>query len=168
MQGKLQQTYRVSQEMGRNGFFKGCLKLSQLPRLSSLVIADDAEICVIFEFTVNESRNATIKGHIETNLTLQCQRCLEPFIQSINLDFDLLIDASDDEIKSFQQETVYTDEGYLDMFGVIEEELILALPLIVKHEDLSCNPYLQPDAEEHQAVATNNPFAVLESLKSSS
>lgn len=165
MQCKLQQTYRVSQEIGRNSFFKGCLKLSQVPRLASLVNTNDAEIEVIFEFTLNEYRNASIKGHIETNLTLQCQRCLEPVIQFIDLDFDLLIDSSDIEIKSFQQETVYTDEGYLDMFKLIEDELMLALPLIMKHEDSSCNPYLLSGSEDSPVVTTNNPFAVLGSLK---
>ena len=86
-------------------------------------------------------------------------------VQTIDQDFELLIDATDEEIKASQVDSVYTSEGYLDVFEVIEDELILALPIILVHEDPSCNEYLRSVAGEEQAVERDNPFAVLESLK---
>ena len=165
MQGKLQQVYRVSKELGQNSVLSGSISLSRLTRLSSLVMSDDANIKLSFEFLTSEYQHPSIKGHIETELLVECQRCLAPMIHPVNMDFDLLIDASEEDVQSFQIDTVFTDDGYLDVFEVIEDELILALPLISMHEDLSCNTNWQADSNEEQVVEKNNPFAVLESLK---
>ena len=165
MQGKLQQVYRVSKELGQNSLLSGSFQLSRLDRLSSLVISNDTDITLSFEFSSNAYRHPTIKGHIDTELLVECQRCLEPMVHTIDLDFDLLIDASEDDVQSFQMDTVYTDDGYLDVFEVIEDELILTLPLISMHEDNACNKQWQPDSIEESVVEKNNPFAVLKSLK---
>ena len=165
MQGKLQQTYRITAELGRNASFSGEIPLSKMPRLASLVMQDDAIIRVNFEFGSNAYQHAAIKGHYTAELTVQCQRCLEPMVQTIDQDFELLIDASEEDIQSFEVDTVYTSDGYVDVFEVIEDELILALPIISMHEDTSCNKYLQSDAAQDQATVKNNPFEVLKSLK---
>ncbi len=164
MQGKLQQVYRVSKELGQNSLFSGSFQLSQLSRLSSLVIANGAEIKLNFVFSTTAYHHPSITGHIDTELLVECQRCLEPMVHPVSLDFALLIDASDDDVKSFQMDTVYTDDGYLDLFEVIEDELILALPVISMHDDPTCNKHWQPDSVE-QVVEKNNPFSVLETLK---
>jgi uncharacterized protein len=165
MQGKLQQIYRVAKELGQNSHFEGSLELSQLPRLSSLVIPDDAEIRLKFEFTARLFDHPSISGHVETQLKLECQRCLEPMVLPIAIDFNLLIDASDEDVQAYQMETVYSDDGYLDLYGVIEDELILALPLISMHEEETCNTHWQPAAEPEVVVKKDNPFLVLKSLK---
>lgn len=165
MQGKLQQTYRIAIELGRNAFFSGDIPLSKMPRLSSLVVQDDTKIAVTFEFGTNTYQHAAITGHYKADLSVECQRCMEPMVQSIDQDFELLIDATEDDIQSFEVDTVYTSEGYLDVFEVIEDELILALPIITMHEDTSCNRYLQPDVTQNQVVEKNNPFDVLKTLK---
>ena len=165
MQGKLQKVYRVSKEIAQNSLFEGSIQLSQLPRLSSLVIPHETEISLRFEFATSLFELPSIRGHIDTELQLECQRCLEPVSQIIDADFDLLIDATDDDVQAFQQDTVYSDEGYLNVFEVIEDELILSLPLIAMHDEITCNPYWQPEVEQLQAVTKENPFAVLKSLK---
>ncbi|MCK4707985.1 MAG: DUF177 domain-containing protein [Gammaproteobacteria bacterium] len=165
MQGKLQQVYRVSKELGQNSLLSGSIQLSRLTRLSSLVMSDDAIIKLSFEFLTSEYQHASIKGHIDTELLVECQRCLAPMVHPINMDFDLLIDASEEDVQSFQIDTVFTDDGYLDVFEVVEDELILALPLISMHEDSTCNKDWQPDSIEEEVVEKINPFAVLESLK---
>jgi len=165
MQGKLQQSYRVSKELGQNSEFNGRIALARLPRLSSLVIPDDAEIEVTFEFTINLYQHPSIKGHIDTELQLECQRCLQPMAHKLSLDFDLLIDASDEDVQSFKIDTVFSDEGYLDVYEVIEDELILALPLISMHEDSACNKNWTADTLPDDIEPENNPFAVLQTLK---
>lgn len=165
MQGKLQQTYRIAAELGRNASFSGDIPLTKMPRLASLVIQDNAIISVSFEFGSSAYQHAAIKGHYKAELSVECQRCLEPMAQAIDQDFELLIDASEEDIQSFEVDTVYTSEGYLDVFEVIEDELILALPIISMHEDTSCNRFLQPDNEQNLVVEKNNPFDVLKALK---
>ena len=86
-------------------------------------------------------------------------------VYTIDQDFELLIDASDEDVEAFQVDTVFSSDGYLDVFEVIEDELILALPIILMHEDVSCNGYLSSTPSETQVVEKKNPLAVLEALK---
>jgi len=165
MQGKLQKSYRVSKELAQNSYFEGTITLSQLSRLSTLVIADNAIINVSFEFTKNLYQHPSVKGHIETRLQLECQRCLEPMSQLMDFDFELLIDASDEDVKAFQTDTVYSDGGYLSILDVVEDELILALPLISMHEASDCHQHWQADDIPKPEEEKNNPFAVLAALK---
>lgn len=170
MQDKLQQTYRVNHELGRHGSFEGSIKLSALDRLSSLILNDatnDAPsiISATFEFTQNEFKKAVIKGHISATLSVECQRCLEPMAHYFDNDFALLIDASDEEVKQFQLDTVYSEDGELDVYEVIEDELILSLPIILMHEETSCNAFWKSEAEEQTVSDKPNPFAVLSTLK---
>lgn len=165
MQGRLQQTYRVARELDRHALYNGQILLSQMPRLGSLVIANDARVDVRFEFERTSFQQAAIKGHYKTALTVECQRCLEPMVETIEQDFILLIDADEADIQAFQVDSVMTEEGYLDVFEVIEDELILALPLITMHEDIHCNKYLQSVSADEPVVERDNPFSVLKALK---
>lgn len=165
MQGRLAQTYKVSREIAQRGEFRGDITLKQMPRLSSLVLSGDQSIAVSFEFGQNSFGLALVKGYIETELMVECQRCLEPMALPVNHDFELLIDASDQDIEQYQLDTVYSEEGYLDMFAVIEDEMILTMPLISMHEDMGCNGFMPVATEVEQAVEKNNPFEALKALK---
>ena len=165
MQGRLQQSYRVSRELDQHATFDGTIPLSKMPRLSSLIIANETDIEVKFEFASDAYQHPSIRGSYRAQLNAQCQRCLEPMDFTVEQDFELLIDASDEEVQAFQVDSVYTSEGYLDVFEVIEDELILTLPIILMHDDPSCNEYLQPGEPDSPVVEKNNPFAVLEALK---
>ena len=165
MQGRLQQSYKVARELGNNAYFDGEVLLSQMPRLAELVLDKEVNVPVRFEFGVNAYQLATIKGHYKAELQMECQRCLDPMVTTVEQDFELLIDASDEDIEAYQQDSVYSTEGYLDVFEVIEDELILALPIIVMHEDVQCNEYIQPVPAEEAVVTKDNPFAVLQTLK---
>ena len=165
MQGRLQQTYRVAGELDRNAVFSGVIPVTKMPRLSSLIIENDAEITVQFEFATDRFQHPSIRGHYQVDLTAECQRCLEPMVYPVDQSFELLIDATDEDIEAFQVDSVYSVDGYVDIHEVIEDELILDLPIILMHEDRGCNKYLQPETSESQVAERENPFAVLESLK---
>lgn len=165
MQGRLAKTYRVARELVQNASFSGTLRISDMPRLSTLVIPGDEAIDVRFEFTSTALQHPAIRGHYRAQLIAQCQRCLEPVDFVVDQDFELLIDATDEDIEALQVDTVYSSDGILDVFEVIEDELILALPIIVMHDDTSCNDYLRNHAADTASAETNSPFAVLSALR---
>ena len=165
MQGKLKRTYRISSELTRKADYIGEIPLLEMPRLTSLALNNEGVARVTFSFGFNVLNHAVIKGEYAADVEVECQRCLEPMTQHIEQDFELLIDGSEEDIESFQVDSVYTSEGYLDVFEVIEDELILALPIIMMHQDTSCNTYLQPQPQEVAVEKKDNPFAVLETLK---
>jgi len=166
MRGKLQQTYKASHELDRQSAFSGSIPLVDMPRLTSLIMSDNTSVDVDFEFTRGVYNHDAIRGQYKVGLTTQCQRCLEPMVLEIDQSFELLIDASDEDVEAFQVDTVFTEDGYLNLCEVIEDELILALPLIMMHDNDGCNPYLKEHVDDAPpAQERPNPFAVLASLK---
>jgi uncharacterized protein len=170
MQDKLRRRYQVQKEVTRNGYFEGEIALSKLERLGELLHPgdgghDDRKISVTFEFVRDEYDIPMIKGQLRTSLELECQRCLQSLDMPLELEFELMIDASDELLRDSSLDTIYSDDGFIDIFEVIEDELILAAPLVALHEDSSCNEHWQASASEPEAAAKENPFAVLQQLK---
>ena len=166
MQGKLPRRYQVHKEVARNGYFEGEITLSALGRLSEFLHPDSStqnKVLLKFEFTKNEFDMATISGELETCLELECQRCLGKMELPINVDFRLMVDASDELVRESSIDTLYSDDGFIDINEVVEDELILAIPLVASHEDQACNKHWL--ASEAEAVASENPFSVLRQLK---
>lgn len=167
MRDKLRRQYQVHREVSRNGYFEGNIPLVELERLGGLLHAQSAErgdgVSVRFEFVRNEFDTPTVVGRLETTLVLECQRCLEPMEVPLALEFRVMVDADDSVLQESDQDSIDSDDGYVDLFALVEDELILAIPLVARHEDSKCN--------EHWPVADavtetrENPFAVLAQLK---
>jgi uncharacterized protein len=169
MQGRLKRSYRISNVVGRHETFAGDIPLGEMPRLGEMLLDGNGSVRVEFEFANNDLSLAVIRGQFAASLRLTCQRCLEPMDLAIDQPFELLIDASDEDSEAFDLESVNTSDGMLDVFEVIEDELLLAIPIIVMHEDASCNPHWQAETGNTEVeAAKNNPFAALEALKGQS
>jgi uncharacterized protein len=83
----------------------------------------------------------------------------------MDVDFRLLIDASDELLGNSSEDTLYSDDGYIDIAEVVEDELILALPLVAMHEDTACNENWRASELQVETPVKENPFAVLQQLK---
>ena len=116
-----------------------------------------------FEFVRNEYEIPMLIGRLETSLELECQRCLKALEYPIALDFSLMIDANDELVSESSVDTLYSNDGIIDIGQVAEDELILALPLVAMHEDTACNENCR--VQESEPVVKDNPFAVLQQLK---
>jgi len=79
-----------------------------------------------------------VKGHLSTSLELNCARCLEPIVQDVNREFDLLYrpqgaDAGRDEMSVTDAEAeigYYQGEG-VALDDVVREQVLLAVPVKV-------------------------------------
>lgn len=77
-----------------------------------------------------------IQGRLSTSLESNCARCLEPLVQNVKREFDLLYrplgaDAGRDEISITDAEAeirYYEGEGIL-LDDVVREQILLAVPL---------------------------------------
>ena len=109
--------------------------------------------------------------HLEAKTTapLTCQRCLQPVGVEllIEQDFRFVADeatalAEDDE----SEEDLLVLEDSFDLMALIEDELLMSLPLVPMHP--SCLSEQVPTSKEEAAILAEvkpNPFAVLASLK---
>lgn len=145
----------------------GILKIIDMSRLKANIATNDDIVNVKLQFGVDEQQITFLTGHLETKLTLQCQRCMEPFIYEIISNFDLGIVSTLDEANALPEryEPALAKEGNLALRELIEDEIILNLPIIPRHEPAECKiqlPLLDSVGEQEKG---ENPFNVLKSLK---
>lgn len=146
----------------------GTLKIADMPRLRPSLGVAQGHVAVNMQFGIDEQGITFLKGHIETTLTLHCQRCLEPFEYEIISDFVLGIINSLEEVNNLPEryEPALAKEGHLAVRELIEDEIILNLPVIAKHEPENCTVKMpQSDASWEEIKQAKSPFHVLASLK---
>jgi uncharacterized protein len=144
--------------------FRGEVPVSELKRLRPALSSADGRLKVALEFRLDERRVRTLAGRIEGSVDLVCQRCLETLKFPLDLEFRLGIVSSNEEVDRLPDgyEPILVNGEPLRTFDVVEDEVLLALPVIPLHEGVdSCESgYVnQPRAEKE------NPFSVLEKLK---
>jgi uncharacterized protein len=144
----------------------GLVKVADMRRLNSNVVPGNDTVAANLQFGRDEQGVTFLKGHLHGNLTLQCQRCIEHYIYEIMSDFVLGIVKTLDEANALPDhyEPALAVEGSLALREVIEDEIILNLPIIPRHEPEDCKVKL-PLKDSGWEHGEDNPFHVLESLK---
>jgi uncharacterized protein len=151
----------------------GVLPVKQLARLSSSLFTDDGEVDVNLTFGVDEEGIRFVRGHYEAHLTLQCQRCMESLIYGITDDFALAIvnppkvGKEADQLPSRYDPALITD-GMLHVPDMVEDELIVNLPIVPMHDSTDCRVKLPlvADSGLSPELEKDNPFKVIELLRS--
>lgn len=147
---------------------EGGVRLSDMPRLSANHQVGSEIASVKLHFGVDEQGMTFVKGHLEAQLSLQCQRCMDLFIYEIISNFVLGVVKTLDEANALPEQyesAVANEEGQLALRELIEDELILNLPLIPRHEPEACKVKLPLMDSGWTEGKGENPFKVLESLK---
>jgi len=153
---------------------KGFIELSALPRLAQLSVSEQAQIEVELQFEVDDQRHRLLRGKIEAKVQMSCQRCMEACDQHIkgNLNLGIVWDEEKAQQLPRSMDSWIAPEGVSDIYEVIEEELLLCLPMASYH-DHQCvdvaHYHSGDDAPDETAEAEadqqNNPFQVLKQLK---
>ena len=111
-----------------------------------------------------------LKAYAEVNLT--CQRCLDHVFCPLQVDRHFLFVK--DETAALEWDEAIEEEvlemtSSLDVRALVEDELLLALPLVPRHEMCSHQSSTAAwlDAQQEES-STANPFAVLAKLKKGS
>ena len=151
----------------QNLSLEGAVKIADMHRLSSNLSASDDVVSVRLQFGIDEQGINYLKGHLETMLSLQCQRCMEPFVYEIISDFVLGIVTTLDEANALPEhyEPALAKEGSLALRELIEDEVILNLPIIPRHELEDCKVQLPLADSGWEKSKGENPFHILETLK---
>lgn len=151
---------------------QGIIPAASLNRLaeSTLGICNDIEANLSFEF--DHQRLPVVKGNAKVDLMLECQRCGEAFQYTCETEFiysPVRADAEEVDLPSAYELVERDEEGEINLFQLVEDELILNLPLIAMHDIKDCR-VKEFDTSFGEIVEEKrvNPFAVLEDLKRNS
>jgi uncharacterized protein len=132
----------ASASVARRARFGGTLPISKLPRLAEAVAGSEGELRVSLQAQPNAGGAPSLTGTIEGEVTLDCQRCLQPFLQSLNVAVDLrLVESDEDEQRLLQDcEPYQVIDDRLPLHEIIEDEVLLALPLSPRCGRPDCTP----------------------------
>ncbi|WP_322105120.1 DUF177 domain-containing protein [Paraburkholderia sp. J41] len=174
----------------------GVVRVSQLSRMLNEVPAEAPDRDTAFTWQAAGFRQQELQDDgaeaaqpylrlaIHGGAWLTCQRCLAPYEQAFNADAVFRIVQTEEEADEFplddDEVEVIVGSRHFDLVDLIEEELLLALPLVPKHEVCpeiheslasgadgadgvdSIDDVPEQEIEPDERV---NPFAALESLK---
>ncbi|QEP42841.1 DNA-binding protein [Ectothiorhodospiraceae bacterium BW-2] len=120
--------------------FRGSLPLATMSRLGELLHGHHGEVRLRLECGVDLTGIHYWRGELDTELELLCQRCLTPFVWPLQLQFHLALVDSERAVAALDPsyEPLLVTDGLITVADVIEEELLLALPLIALHSESDC------------------------------
>ncbi|HEX2585965.1 MAG TPA: DUF177 domain-containing protein [Steroidobacteraceae bacterium] len=136
----------------QGGGYENQFRHRTFSRLDGLVVSNKPVLDVSLQFDLKRGVPA-IKGTLQGSVELVCQRCMKSMQYSLNELFDLLVvdkatassnekqddksDDLDDVLMSSEMDEWIADATHLDVVALVEEQLLLSLPLVAKHEDES-------------------------------
>lgn len=147
----------------------GQIPLSSMRRLAALLVNDDGMVDVDMLFDIDETGLPFMQGQFQVNIQLICERCMSPMTLKLNIAALLGIIRYERKVEGLADQYepwIIDDAKQVDPAQMVEDELILALPIVPKH-DYVCLPedVWQAGEPESEADKPASPFAVLAALK---
>ena len=146
---------------------EGKLAVADLLRLSGTLASVDSVLDWRFEgFMVEgaEGLEPRLRLHVEGGLDLRCQRCLGGLVWPLRVDTLLQPVRSGQAIPEGELENDEVDaieiDGELDVLALLEDEILLALPIAPRHQVCEAP---RPEG----GSSKESPFAALASLRGS-
>ena len=185
METRLQKYVEPERLGARREVVEGAIPAAKLMRLGSQYRSAEP-VRVRLEFSPGKQGRTVVHGRLSTVLKATCQRCLEPVDVAVEqtLALELVdVDALGADVQAIGEDFDDAVEyhGKLDLHELIEDELVLACPIIPQHLGGECampgetsagapSDDLAPGGgeTEHSAAATRKPFAGLAELLGSS
>ncbi len=149
--------------------FEGTLAVAALPRLVSALVDDAGMVHFALEFGRDALGTAFLDVRAQADLHLLCQRSLEPFACPVTVDSRLGLIREEREEAALLPgyEPLLVDAEPLRLASVIEDELLLALPLVPMRpgSENAVAAWAVPADDELEPATRANPFAALRMLK---
>ncbi len=158
--------------------FDGRIPLNDFPRLKEQLFKgentadiDENIVNVHLEFTRTDTRLPVVRGSISSSLQMTCQRCLKGTEELFETKLEVVLVSSDAQAEKLQEgfDTWLVEEQQMFLRDFIEDEILLALPLVIAHDE--CDAVrklieaLPEDEIDETALENDNPFAALKDLK---
>jgi uncharacterized protein len=154
-----------------SGRIEGDLDVARLPRVAELLAEGPGSVHYLVTGSVNDRGHSVLHVQLDGSLPLRCQRCLGVLSQPLHAVRDLVLVPGADEFAPLQDEAdtedVIPEVARLELAPLLEEELLLALPLAPRHEGGDCRTEAAAGGSEATGGTEQppSPFAALAKLK---
>ena len=150
--------------------FAGRVPLASLQRLRGALVDAEGEVSWALDFDRDALQVPFVELRVEAQLPLECQRTLQRYLQPVTVLQRLaLLRAGEDEeaaeagLPEGYEALVLPEDGMLEPLALVEDELILAVPVLPLSPGSEMVERDWPVAADEEVRA--NPFAALASLK---
>lgn len=149
---------------------QGAFALAELPRVAAALNGLKSEAVFELEFFRDSKRRPCVRGDVKVSVLMDCQRCLEPVILSVDSEILIALVQGVDEAQQLPEEydPFLLEEETLNPAELIEDEIILALPQIPVHDECRIPDWgggVDVAPEKADESDDDNPFKVLAQLK---
>ena len=144
--------------------FEGTADLRDLPGLEDSVADDRVKVHYKVTARLDRERRKVVSCIIEGFVFLTCQTTLEVFRHAISINDALVLVDSESELPPIEEEREAEDyivaDAPIDVLDLVEEAVLLALPMVPRKPGLEAAGPAKPVAGQRES-----PFAALDRLK---
>ena len=121
----------------RQGVLEGDIALADLGRLKGLLSSSDGTARARITLRRGHDELLLMDLECEAALELTCQRCLEPVTYKVNEKTEFAVAETEESLAILPRgtELIALDGDRFQPASVIEDELIVSLPLVPRHGD---------------------------------
>lgn len=157
---------RLAEEGGR---LVGRLSTRLMHRLLSQCTNSESQVSIDLQFERAGRGRWEMYGTVSTEVTSICQRCLQSVTVVVATEPRVMFVRSQDEERRLSEDIaaeVVVVTGPLALSELVEDELLLAMPMTPLHAEGVCESMPAPVSRSTKAVEEKpNPFAVLSTIK---
>ncbi|MBL4940241.1 MAG: 23S rRNA accumulation protein YceD [Colwellia sp.] len=166
---KLPITISPTRSAQRRLVCEGVFKFSEMTRLLAISEMRSEQVQVSAKFDVDERGLTVMSGTASALVALTCQRCNELFDSKLKVEFTFSPAKNEEaaeNIPSYYDVIELDENGEVNLRELVEEELILMIPLIPRHDIKDCSADADSVwGELPEELEKPNPFDVLKQLK---
>ncbi|UTW08386.1 YceD family protein [Pseudomonas benzenivorans] len=153
----------------RGTALEGVVPLADLQRLCDPLADNHGMVRAKFVFERDERNAVVMHSELEVEVKMVCQRCLELVALPIQsaCDYAVVKEGANTQSVPKGYDVLEVGEEPLDLLALVEDELLLALPIVPAHGPEDCQQPAgleEPESSEDE-VTRSNPFSVLAQLK---
>lgn len=141
---------------------QGELDLEQMGRLKALCQTAHRAAQIDLVFGRGADKRSAMRGHIDIELGLVCQRCLGPMAATVSVQPNVIFGRPGEPSGALQEGQEFVEvDGPFCLAEMVEDELILALPMMPRHSVADCAGFAETAGHAPRHGAKPSPFAAL-------
>mgnify|MGYP002814357464 CR=1 FL=1 len=151
-----------SLEFARSGrHLRGTVPVAELARLADSLYDAGGELTLHLNGGFDDRQRPRLQLAVAGSLNLKCQRCLGSFAYAVAVQSNLLVltGQAGGETAGFEDLDGIPADAHTDVWSVVEDEILLAIPLSPRHAEAQCSQAVKAAADRAES-----PFAVLAKL----
>jgi uncharacterized protein len=144
---------------------RGKIAIAGFQRLQDYLVNNSGELGYAVIGALDANGRPVLRVDIRGVVNLQCQRCLEELEHVLDIHTELLLAQNEQELQSFDEDEsvdCILAQPDMDVLSLIEDEIILGLPVSPRHGQGEC---ASGGREDGKATREASSFAALAALK---